>query len=54
MLECWQRRDTHHFFWADATIFRKSGFKEAPPTRKPSMSLHVASSSEFDAETEPP
>ena len=36
------------------TIATKSGFKEAPPTRDPSISGQAAKSRQFAAVTEPP
>ena len=35
-------------------MFTNSGFSDAPPTRKPSMSACLPSSSQFFAFTEPP
>lgn len=42
------------YYWLALTISTNSGFKDAPPTKNPSMSHSLANSRQLDDVTDPP
>lgn len=43
-----------NFYFLALTMSINSGFKDAPPTKNPSMSFSLANSRQLDAVTDPP